>query len=236
MPGRFIFGVGTGENINEHILGEHWPPADIRQQMLEEAIEIIRLLWQGEQESFYGRYYTVENARLYTLPDKLPPLMIAAGGLRSAELAGRIGDGFIGTSPSAELLKKFDEVGGKDKPRYAEVTVCWAEDEAKARQTAYKHWPVAAIKGELTQELPAPSHFEQAAEMVSEEDIAKAITCGPDLEPYVDAIKEYADAGYERVWIHQVGPDREGFFKFYERELAPGLNRIVEKPKAASRQ
>src|SRR5919197_3799469 len=93
MPGRFFLGVGTGENLNEHILGHHWPPADERREMLEEAVEGIRLLWQGGQQNFRGAHYTVENARLYTLPNQPPPIMVAGAGPESAELAGRIGDG-----------------------------------------------------------------------------------------------------------------------------------------------
>src|SRR2546421_2558856 len=145
MPGRFMLGIGSGENLNEHILGNRWPPADVRQEMLEEAVQVIRLLWQGGEQSWHGRYYTVENARLYTLPDELPPIMVAAGGSKSAELAGRIGDGLIGTSTNAELLQKFEASGGKGKPRYGEATVCWARDEAEAKHIAYEHWPTVAI-------------------------------------------------------------------------------------------
>jgi coenzyme F420-dependent glucose-6-phosphate dehydrogenase len=221
MPGRFFLGVGSGENLNEHILGAHWPPADIRQEMLEEAVEIIRLLWKGRQQSYYGNYYTVENARIYTLPDEPPPILVAAGGKKSAELAGRIGDGLIGTSPRKELLEQFAEAGGDGKPSYGELTVCWAQDEAEARRTAFECWPIVAIKGELGQELPAPAHFEQAAEMVSEEDVAREVVCGPDPERHLAAIKKYADAGYDHIWVHQVGPDQEGFFEFYGREILP---------------
>ena len=221
LPGRFLFGVGSGENLNEHILGDRWPAADIRREMLEEAVEVIRLLWQGGQQSHYGRHYTVENARLYTLPDEPPPIIVAAGGPKAAELAGRIGDGLCATEPDQELRRKFEKAGGKGKPCYAELTVCWAEDEDEARRTAFECWPTAAFKGELTQELPAPAHFEQAAKMVKEEDVAEQILCGPDPGRHLAKLKEYADAGYTHVWVHQVGADQEGFFNFYEREVLP---------------
>ncbi len=221
MPGRFFLGVGSGENLNEHILGDRWPSVHVRQEMMEEAIEVIRKLWQGGYKSHRGRYYTVENARIYTLPEELPPVMVAAGGTQAAELAGRVGNGLIGTSPQSELLQTFDAAGGTGKPRYGQVTVCWAEDEAEARRTAHEWWPNAAVKGDLSQELPLPMHFEQASQMVTEEDVAQAIVCGPDPERHIQAIQQFVDAGYNHVYVHQVGPDQEGFFRFYESEVIP---------------
>jgi G6PDH family F420-dependent oxidoreductase len=223
LPGRFILGLGSGENLNEHIFADHWPEADVRQDMLEEAVEIIRLLWQGRQQSHYGCYYTVENARIYTLPESLPPIMLAAGGPKAAELAGRIGDGLIATSPDKQIEEQFDRAGGKGKPRYAEMTVCWAEDENKARRTAFEYWPNVGIKGELSQVLPVPSHFEQAVKMLKEEDIAQEIVCGPDPAEYIEDLRDYEKAGFSNVFIHQIGPDQEGFFRFWERELMPRL-------------
>lgn len=221
MPGRFFFGVGTGENLNEHILGDRWPPYDVRLEMLDEAIELIRLLWQGGNQSFWGTYYTVEDARIYTLPDSPPPIMVAGSGPTSAAAAGQIGDGFITTSPDPELIKKFHDGGGNNKPCYGQLTVCWAKNEAEALDTAYRIWPNAGLTGELTQELRTPTHFEQAAKMVKKEDIAKQIVCGPDPQRHRAAIQEYVDAGYDYVYIHQIGSDQEGFIRFYQREILP---------------
>ncbi len=221
MPGRFFLGVGTGENLNEHIVGEHWPPYPVRLEMLEEAVEIIRLLWQGGTQDYFGLYFSVENARVYTLPDPPPPLFVAAGGASSAETAGRIGDGLVSTSPEAKLLSKFDEAGGTGKPRYGQVTVCWAQSEEDARRTACEWWPQAGLKGEMSQELPLPSHFEEAVATVREEDVAEMIICGPDPQRHIQAIRQYVDAGFDHVYVHQVGPDQEGFFKFYQREILP---------------
>ncbi len=221
MPGRFFLGVGTGENLNEHVTGARWPAAAERQEMLEEAVEVIRQLWQGGMQTHRGRHYHVENARLYTLPDEPPPLYVAAGGERSAELAGRIGDGLIGTAPSKETIQTFEGAGGRDKPRYGQLTVCWAEDVESAKKTTERVWPNAAISGELGQELPLPRHFEQAAEMLDQGDLEEAMPLGPDPERYLQAIRDYADAGYTHVYLHQVGPDQEGFFRFWEEELAP---------------
>jgi coenzyme F420-dependent glucose-6-phosphate dehydrogenase len=223
MPGRFFLGVGTGENLNEHIFGDRWPTHDRREEMLEEAVAIIRLLWQGDTLTYRGVHYTVENARVYTLPDQPPAIFMAASGPRAAEAAGRIADGLITTAPEADLLKRFEGGGGTGKPSYGQLTVCWAQDEASARRLAYEYWPTAAIRGELTQELPTPAHFEQAAKMVREEDVAQAIICGPDPERHITGIKEFVNAGYDHVYVHQIGPDQEGFFRFYERDVLPKL-------------
>ena len=163
----------------------------------------------------------MENARVYTLPEEPTPIMVAAAGPQAAEAAGRLGDGLIGTSPQAELLQQFDQAGGARKPRYGQLTVCWAPDEATARRTAHEWWPNAAIKGELSQELPTPAHFQQAAQLVTEELVAEAIVCGPDAEKHAEQIQSYFDAGYDHVYVHQVGPDQEGFFDFYRREIVP---------------
>jgi coenzyme F420-dependent glucose-6-phosphate dehydrogenase len=221
MPGRFFLGVGTGENLNEHILGDGWPSADVRLEMLEESVEVIRLLWQGGNQSHRGRYYTVEDARLYTLPDEPPPIVVAATKPGAAELAGRIGDGFCSTAPDRELIACFDPAGGNGRPRYGQLTVCYAPSEEEARDTAFEWWPNAAIGGDLGQELPLPRHFEQAASLVTKDDVAEKVVCGADADQHADSIQQYADAGFDHVYVHQVGPDQEGFFQFYERELLP---------------
>jgi G6PDH family F420-dependent oxidoreductase len=187
--------------------------------MLTEAVEVIRLLWEGGYQSHRGRHYTVEQARLYTLPEEPPPIVIAADKPEAAKLAATAGDGLVGTSPDGEVLAEFEQAGGGGKPRYGQVTVCWAADEASARKTALEWWPNAALQGELSQELALPRHFEQAAALVSEEDVAETVVCGPDPEAHRAAIQEYADAGYDHVYVHQVGPDQEGFLDFYASEI-----------------
>ncbi len=223
MPGRFMLGLGTGENLNEHILGDKWPAYEVRAEMFQEAIEVIRLLWQGGQQSHYGQYYEVENARLYTLPDEPPPILIAAGGPKSAELAGGVGDGLVATSPDQEVLGAFEGGGGAGKPRYGQITVCWAADEAEARRTAFRIWPNAAITGELSQELPTPAHFEQAAQMVTEDQVAEAVLCGPNAQRYLEKVRTYVEAGFDHIYFHQVGHDQQGFIDFCRREIMPAL-------------
>jgi G6PDH family F420-dependent oxidoreductase len=222
MPGRFFLGVGSGENLNEHITAAHWPESDVRLEMLEEAVEVIRLLWEGGSQSHRGRHYTVENARIYTLPEQPTPIYVAAAGEKAGRLAGKIGDGLVGVGPGP-VLEVFDEAGGKGKPKYGQVTVCYAESQSEAKATALKWWPNAALEGELMQELPTPAHFEQATSWVDEDAIAQKIPCGPDPETHIQAIREYSDAGYTHVYVHQVGPDQASFFKFYEREVLPNL-------------
>jgi G6PDH family F420-dependent oxidoreductase len=227
MPGRFFLGVGTGENLNEHIFGDAWPESEVRQARLEEAIAVIRLLWEGGNKSHHGRYYTVENARLYTLPEEPPPLLVAGGGPRSAELAGRVGDGLIATDADAGMVRTFESTGGRGKPRYGSMTVCWARDETSARRTAHRIWPTSAMESSLSWELPLPKHFEDVAKLVTEDAVAESITCGPDVDVYLESIQEYADAGYDHVCLHQVGPDQVGFMRFFQREILPRVRSVL---------
>ena len=223
LPGRFWFGVGTGENLNEHILGDPWPEHEERAAMMEEAIEVVRELWKGKLTSYRGEYYDVSRARIYTVPDQLPPIVIAASGPETAELAGRIGDGLCATGPDKELVTAYERGGGAGGPKIGQVSVCWAKDEAEARKTAFEWWPTAAIKGDSSQEVALPSTFESLAEMVTEDQVAEAITCGPDPEAYLEKVQPYLDAGFDHLYFHQIGPDQAGFFDFAERELLPRL-------------
>ncbi|MEY2476623.1 MAG: hypothetical protein QOG87_1938 [Actinomycetota bacterium] len=222
MPGRFSLGLGSGEALNEHIFGDRWPPTDVRLEMLEEAIAVIRLLWQGGSQSHEGKHYRVENARIYTLPDELPPIVVAASGDKAARLAGRCGDGLMSTAPDADVIKTWSQASGKG-PKYAQVTVLWHDDEATAKKMAYELWPNAATTGQLSQDLPTPAHFEQAAEMVDEDAVATKVVCGPDVGRHVEMIERYRDAGFDHIYLHQVGPDQEGFFRFWDTELSKRL-------------
>ncbi|HUR16650.1 MAG TPA: TIGR03557 family F420-dependent LLM class oxidoreductase [Candidatus Limnocylindrales bacterium] len=219
MPGRFFLGVGSGENLNEHILGDKWPPADIRLEMLEESIDVMRTLWQGGVQDYDGSYYVVENARVYDLPDDEIQVMVAASGEKASQLAGRVGDGLIGTSASTDTVTAFEKAGGSGKPRYGQMSVCWAETEEEAVRVAHEVWPIAGMGGQLGQELALPALYEAVAELVTPDQIKESIVCGPDAEPVRKKIQEYADAGYTHVYLHQIGPDQEGFFRFAEREL-----------------
>ena len=221
MPGRFILGMGSGENLNEHILGDHWPPAPVRIAMLEEAVKIIRMLWQGDIHNFKGKYYTIENTRIYTLPAELPPILMSADGEEAAETAGRISDGLITPGIKESLVKIFKNTGGKGKPCYAEVSVCWADDMDYARKISYDYWPILANKNGLNWEIPTPKYFEELAKMTDPDSLTREIVCGNDPQSHIDEINKFVKAGYDHVFIHQLGPYQEGFIKFYEEEVLP---------------
>jgi coenzyme F420-dependent glucose-6-phosphate dehydrogenase len=221
MPGRFMLGVGTGEALNEHIMGERFPPLAIRLAMLEEAVGIIRSLWSGRMIRHYGEHFTVENARVYSRPEQPPPVIVAASGKRAAQLAGRIGDGLINFISDPESVRTFSAAGGEGKPRYIEYKVCWAADEAQARRIARAILPTVALQGEMTQLLPNPAHFGQATAMITEEQVAQVVVCGPDPQRHIQGIRACEEAGFDHVHVHQAGPDQEGFFRFYEKEILP---------------
>jgi coenzyme F420-dependent glucose-6-phosphate dehydrogenase len=224
LDGRFFLGVGTGENLNEHVTGAKWPPIETRQEMLEEAVDLMRLLWRGDERSFHGRFFDVEDARLYTLGDATP-VYVAASGPSSADLAARIGDGLTSTSPDPELVSKYDGAGGAGKPKYIEMQVCWARTAASGRKLAHELWPIKGLGGQLAQELRRPADFETVAEPITAERSTKGVPVGPDVEPYVKAVKERVDAGFDHIGIHQIGPDQDGFLAFWEKELRPALER-----------
>ena len=227
MPGRFFLGVGTGENLNEHVLGDRWPNHEQRLEMLEEAVAVMRELWQGALVTHRGPHYTVDRARLYTVPEEPPPVAVAAAGPEAAELAGRIGDAFVSTAPDEELVQAFREAGGEGKPCYGQLTVCYGEDRDEAVETAFQQWPNAGLGGELGQELAMPSHYEAACEVLTPDQVAEKVVCGPDPDEHRTAIAEFEDAGFSRVYVHQVGRDQEPFFDFYEREIMSELQHVT---------
>ena len=222
MPGRFFFGVGSGEHLNEHVLGDRWPEASVRIEMMAEAIEVIRLLWKGGLKSHHGKHYTVENARIYSLPERLPEIIVAAGGPDAAEVAGRLGDGLVSTSPDDEVIKAFKKAGGSG-PLYAEVQVCYADSKETALETAKEYWPNMAMGGQLGQELALPSLYEAVAEHVSNEKLEESGSLGPDPDVHIEGIKKFAEAGYDHLCIHQIGPDQDAFFEFYRDRVLPKL-------------
>jgi coenzyme F420-dependent glucose-6-phosphate dehydrogenase len=222
LPGRFTLGVGTGENLNEHVLGDRWPAPDERIEMLEEAIEVIRLLWAGDEQTHRGTHYTVDHARLYTLPEEPIPIAVAASKPLAAELAGRAGDALVTTEPNEETVQQYRDAGGEG-PRYGQVRICWAESEDAARQTVFELWRHSGLGGTINQELPRPSDFSTVAESVTLEMATEGVPCGPDPAPVLEQIRTWEEAGFDRIALHQVGADQDGFFRFWERELQPKL-------------
>ena len=221
MPGRFFLGVGSGESLNEHVVGQTWPPPDMRQDMLEEAVAVLRLLHRGGEQSHYGKFFQVHDARVYNIPDEPLPIYIAAAGQQAARLAARLGDGLICSAPSAESVAAFEAGGGAGKPRYGQLTVCWARSEDEAVRTAHEYWPISGLEGQFKNELPRPLYLEQASKPVTPEMVKREIVCGPDPQAHVDGLANVVKAGFDHVYVHQVGPDQEGFMRFYQREILP---------------
>ena len=222
LEGRFALGVGTGEALNEHILGDPWPEADERIEMLEEAIGVIRSLWTGETVSHRGRHYRLEHAKLFTLPDEPPPVFVSGFGPKAVDLASRVGDGFVTTSPDRDAISRFrSEAGGKLVQAGAKV--CFGPDAAEAAATAHRIWPNDALPGELAQVLPTPEHFQQAAELVTPEMVGEILPCGPDLDVHVDSLREYEEAGVDELFVQQIGGRHDEFFAAYARDVIPRI-------------
>jgi G6PDH family F420-dependent oxidoreductase len=222
FEGRFFLGVGTGENLNEHVTGARWPAPDERLELLEESIEVMRALWTGDEVTHRGKHYTVDHAKLYTVPDRPIPIAVAAAQPLAAKLAGRLGDALVNIAPDEEIVSTFREAGG-DGPRYGQVRLCWAEDEEEAKETAFRLWRHSGIGGTINQELPRPSDFDAVSESATKESATEGLPCGPDPEPIVALVREWEAAGFDHVALHQIGPDQEGFFRFWEQELRPRL-------------
>jgi coenzyme F420-dependent glucose-6-phosphate dehydrogenase len=226
FEGRFFLGLGTGEALNEHVVGERWPPPSTRLEMLEEAVGIMRALFTGDTVDHRGDHYEVENARLFDPPAADVPLVVSGFGPEAATLAGRIGDGFWGVAPDADLIGAFEQAGG-DGPRYAQLNLCWAPKVEEARRTVHEIWPNAAVPGQLSQDLPTWTHFEQATQNVTEEQAVEHVPCGPDIaDELAKSAREYVAAGYDHLYFHQIGPDQDGFFRFWDAELRDALSGI----------
>jgi G6PDH family F420-dependent oxidoreductase len=219
--GQFTLGVGTGESLNEHVTGQRWPAAAERLDMLEEAVEVIRKLFTGSLVTHSGPHFTVETARLYSIPESPPPIFMSGFGEQAIKLAARIADGYMSVQPNPDFVRLYRESGGGDRIVQGGLKVCWGADAGQARKTMHKLWPTDEIPGESAQLLPLPRHFRQLADLVTEDMITAP--CGPDPRDHIGAISAYANAGFDEVFIGQVGEEHEGFFEFYANEVLPRL-------------
>lgn len=222
-PGRFRLGVGSGELLNEHILGDAWPPAHVRLEMLEEAIQVMRRLFTGEEVNHRGTHYTVENARLYTVPDEPVPIDVSGLGPAATSLAARVADGYITTMPEESMVSQFRKGGGGVKPVGGGTKVCYGTDRDEAVRTVRRLWSNQLLPGEMGQVLPSPKHFEQVRPLITEDMVRENVVCGDDPDEHLAALTAYADAGFDRVCVTQIGPDQRGFFDFYRTKVLPQL-------------
>ncbi len=223
LPGRFFLGVGSGERLNEHIVGQHWPDNSTRLDQLAEAVELIQKLWEGSLVSHSGEYFTLDRAKIYSLPNELPPVFLAAGGPEAATLAAKVGKGLIGVAPDDEVIQTYSDAAAPLGPRVGQIQFCFGESADAALDTALEYWPNAAFGGNLSQEIALPSDFASAAELVTKETLAAKITTGNDPDEFVAALNTYVEAGYDHVYIHQIGPDQLGAIEFFSQEVAPAF-------------
>jgi G6PDH family F420-dependent oxidoreductase len=232
LEGRFALGVGSGEALNEHILGDRWPAAAERLEMLEEAVAVIRMLWEGGVQSHRGTHYRVDHARVYDLPEKTPPIIVSGFGPQAISLAAEIGDGFATTKPNGDDVERFrsEAAGGARKIVAGGTKVCWGEDAAACRAAAHRLWPNEGLSGELAQILPTPAHFEQASKLVTEEMVAEAVPCGPDLETQIESFEQYARAGFDELYVQQIGGASERFFEIYANDVLPHFHDAARSP------
>jgi G6PDH family F420-dependent oxidoreductase len=224
LEGRFTLGLGTGEALNEHITGQVWPSLDVRLEMLEEAVHLIRRLW--DEDGFVnhrGRHYTVDTARIYTKPPKPPPIYLSGLGPKATEAVARIADGYISTSPDAELLELFRKTAGHDKPTQAGVKVCYAADPETGAEIAHSLWANSGVPGELGQVLPSPRHFEQASQLVTPQMTRESVACGPDPAEHVEKLHPYLEAGFDELYVANMGPHYQECIQMYGDRVLPQL-------------
>ncbi|MEU2438802.1 LLM class F420-dependent oxidoreductase [Streptomyces rubradiris] len=222
--GRFRLGLGAGENLNEHVVGGGWPPVDVRHEMLEESVRIIRALFEGGHVTHHGQHYDVESARLWDLPEQAPPIGIAVSGDQSCELAGHLADLVIATEPKAGLLEAFDRHGGSGKPRVGQLPVSYDPDRDTAVKRAHSQFRWFGLGWKVNAELPHPDSFEAATQFVTEDDVASSIPCGDDPEAFVEAVRPYAEAGFGEIALVQIGGDAQReFLDWSAKTLLPAL-------------
>ena len=219
--GRFTLALGAGENLNEHIVGRGWPPVDVRHEMLVESIEAIRTLWNGGYVTYRGKHITVEDARIFSMPDETPRLAVAVSGNESVELAVEHLADMVAVDPDADLVDRYMQTGGKGH-RIGQVAMSYDKDESRAREFAMR-FKFGVPGWKVMSELPGPVNFDAATENVTFDDLSDSVATGPDPQVHADAVRKFVDAGFDQVCVVQVGDDKEGFMQFWADEVAPEL-------------
>ncbi len=224
LEGRFLLGVGTGENLNEHVVGYGWPPIDTRREMLTEMIEIIRQLWTGGYQSYKGQYYEVEDAKIYTMPEKTIPILYSALGPKSASVGGTIADGFVTTSPDKQLVKIFQSQSKKKKPIYGQMSMVYETTKKKAKRILKTQWPLAGLPGQLNSELRLPLYFQNTAELIDYSDLSSKYILGNDKDAVLEMLAKYKSSGFTHVYIHNIGPHQNECIKWLSKRILPSMS------------
>jgi len=227
---RFRLGLGAGENLNEHVVGQRWPSVGARHAMLREAVDVIGSLFETNGDgtvNYRGEYFDVESAKLWDLPDERVPIGVAVSGPDSCELAGDKADLMIAVEPRAELTEMFDKASGGGKPKVGQVAIAYDSDRDAAIKRAHEQFRWFGLGWKVNADLPNPDSFESATQFVTAEQVADALSCGPDVDAHVEAVKPFIDAGFDEVALVQIGADhQESFTAWAEQELLPALRSV----------
>ncbi len=225
---RFRLGLGSGENLNEHVVGQRWPAVGVRLEMLAEALQIIGRLFDGEASvNFRGRHFDVEQAKLWDLPDVRVPIGIAVSGRQSCELAGKHADLMIAVEPKPELGEMFDAAGGAGKPRVGQIAVAYDADRDAAVARAHEQFRWFGLGWKVNSDLPNPDSFDGATAFVTPDQVAEQLPCGPDVDEHVEKIKPFLDAGFDEIALVQIGAESQAqFIAWAQRELLPALRSL----------
>ncbi len=231
-PGRTWLGLGSGEALNEHVIAGYWPETPERINRMFEAIEIISKLFSGKDVKHDGRYFKMETCRLWTMPDKAPPIYVATAGPVTAKRTGQLADGIITVGAPEEKLEtvfsKFEEgarEAGKDPskmPKILQLHLSWAATDEEAVQNAMTEWPNGGMPYPK-QDVRSPRDFEQMARFVRAEDFAGRMVMTSDLEVHRREIQKFLDMGFDQVYLHNVGRNQVEWIEAFGREVLPKL-------------
>ncbi|WP_435154889.1 TIGR03557 family F420-dependent LLM class oxidoreductase [Amycolatopsis sacchari] len=227
---RFILGLGAGENLNEHVVGRGWPPANVRHEMLSEAVEIIGELFDGGYVNFSGQHFRVDSAKLWDLPDRRTPIAVAVSGQQSVERFAPVADAMITTEPNGELVKAWDheraQVREDSTRKFAQLPVSFGTDREAAERRAHEQFRWFSGGWKVNAELPGTAAFAGATQYVTQADVAQSIPCGADVDAIVEAVKPFAEAGFTDLALVQIGGDQQDpFFEFAKSDLLPALEK-----------
>jgi G6PDH family F420-dependent oxidoreductase len=221
---RFVLGLGAGENLNEHVVGHGWPPANVRHEMLGEAVEVVTRLFAGGYVSMNGQHYRVDSAKLWDLPDARVPIAVAVSGSQSVETFAPLADAMVAVEPEPQLVSGFDAAAGATLPKIGQQPISWGPDRDAAVTRAHEQFRWFAGGWKVNAELPGTAAFAAATQFVRPDDVAEAIACGPDVTAHVEAVRPFVDAGFTHVALVQIGGDTQAdFLSFAASELLPAL-------------